>query len=140
MELLAQLSLEIGGHVGLFLELISSVRVRAARTKLAFAVHVKISTKLSLLLRFIRILELLPLFSTFEGLLLASSCGFTEVVFLMFFYIRATGCDAFVIIGHILYMYIVLGRLLHNFCLYLLIVINSNRVSPLKTVVAHLIH
>lgn len=101
--------------MGLLLELVSSVSVGAARTKLAFAIHVKISTKLSLLLRFVRILELLPLFSTLEGLLLASSCGFTEVVFLMFVYIRATGCDAFVIVGHVLYMYIVLGCLLHNF-------------------------
>jgi hypothetical protein len=143
VELLAQFGLEVGGYVWLFLEFIFSVCVRAGGTKLAFAVHHIVLTKLGLLLGLVSISELLPLFGALEGLLLGSSRGFAEVVVLMLivivvFLVRAAGGGA--IVGHILYMYIFAWcRLMHaivDFWLNYLIVIISMRVTALNTVVA----
>lgn len=107
MELLAQLGLEVRGHVRLLLQLLFSVCVGAGGTKLAFAIHLEVPAKLGLLLGLVGISELLPLFRALEGLLPGSSRSFAIVVVLLFiivFLVRATGGGT--IVGHILYMYI----------------------------------
>lgn len=71
-----QLSLEIGWHVSLPLELDFTVSVRARITKFTFAIDFKVPTELSLLFDLISILELLSLLDVGEALLLRSSGGF----------------------------------------------------------------
>jgi hypothetical protein len=58
MELGAKFSLEVGWHVGFFLELFSSVSVGTGVSELAFAVYLEVSAQLGLLLYLILTLEL----------------------------------------------------------------------------------
>jgi hypothetical protein len=80
MKLSAKLGHEVAWEMGLLLELVSTVCVRAGVTELAASVHLEVSAQLSLLLALILLSELVSLFSIVEFSLLSSSSGFTVVV------------------------------------------------------------
>jgi len=76
VELGAELGHEVAWEMGLLLELVSTVCVRAGVTELAAAVHLEVSAQLGLLLALVLLFELVSFLSGGELLLLCSSGGF----------------------------------------------------------------